>query len=354
MARVSRPDEEQQKLAGEVAAQAPEGAAQDDTAAAQGVAPRRSKFQDISRLLYANQGQGKRVAQRAIAGADSLANAAQQQISGARTAYTQAAQAGTPAGFSTTSAPPVVQGGTLANPSTTTTLNYNVAPNISRLETAANATYQGPNSLAETNGVNLANIYGAVDRAGQAYNTLDRNPSGNSGGVGKFDDFLAGQEAGGDLRKARARFQGLRDSLGQAVKDTSASDEARRLTGESAARAKEALGAEHTRATADEAARVQAENDAANARGDDDSAYSNWLQLANSAPGMASVDGFSVYNPFNGTINGLTPRQYYEQNRDKIKERLRSDYARRVGSTYGINGNELLNASGYTADGVRK
>ncbi len=196
---------------------------------------RQSKFQDISRLLYANQGQGAALANQAVQSVADRAKAAEGQLASAQGAYQAQAQAAVPQRVVTPSAPPQVGGGPLgAGRRTTTQVNVASDPyaDATRL---AGATYGGPSSLGEAKGVDQAGLQAAFTDASRAANALG-SPTGvstilgRSGGGGRFDDLLAGAEGGGILNAGKQRFGSIRDQLTKALGDTGAADAARAQT----------------------------------------------------------------------------------------------------------------------------
>lgn len=223
-----------------------------------------SRFQDLSRLLYANAGRGKEIAQGAIDRANGLVGDAQGQLNTAKGQYTQAANVATPQAFTPTAAVPLTRGGGLnGGRRTTTTINIAdpTAADTARAQAITTQGYQGPNTIVDTPGVDNAALSAAYDRAGQALNTLDRAPSRAQRGIGAFDNLLATQEAGGDLRKARSTFQGLRDSFNQARGDTAAADAARAATTTRAAGAQSYLDDQNAMNAERTTAQTQMTND---------------------------------------------------------------------------------------------
>lgn len=271
-------------------------------------APQRSRFNDISRLLYANQGQGQRVAQNAIQGTQHLADAATSQLGAAQNAYSSAAQAGSAGAYTPTAPAPISRGasGLVAGARPTTAVNLDSGSQLANATAALGATYKGPNSLEETPGVDASRLAQSFDQARQSANTLAINPSHRTGGAGKFDDFLAQHEAGGDLKAAQKRFGGLRSQLTAAQGNTSAADagRARVAAGNTAAQGvvdtNNAAVARETQQAAD------ATNAADAAAQDDEGAYQNFLAHPNI--NLMNIPGF---NGFNHTINGVPIRDWY-------------------------------------------
>lgn len=206
-----------------------------------------SRFQDIGRLLYANQGQGRALANQAIRAVGGAATSAQNQLQGAQTAYQNQAQAAVPQAVATAPAATQVGANPLVRGARPTTV-VNSTPDYAALERNAAATYQGPRSLGETQGVDQAGLQRAFTEADRAASTLSQ-PTGVSallgrsgtGGIGAFDDLLAQHEGGAALHTAGRRFGGLRDQLAAALRDTAPGDAARAATESAAASAQGAL-----------------------------------------------------------------------------------------------------------------
>lgn len=348
MARVSRPDQDQkeqdpnaqpqdgdpnsQPVGAGVDAPVQAGVAPGASAAGSGTtaaapAVHRDKFQNLSRLLYANQGQGKAVANEAIHGADTLAHDAGSQLAKAQSTYSDAVKAATPAAFDPYASfqqtdEDRANADRLYGADTWKTL-VNSSPQVQAgAQAATQQTYTGPNSIEDTVGVDPAKLASSFDNANQAYNAIAQSPSRRTGGVGAFDNFLAGQEAGGDLRAARQRFQGLRDQLAGASTDTSKADAARAQVAAQAQGAQDFIN--NTNAVNQNALDAQqAQNNASEARvADDKNAYQQFL---NNGSSFVSPMGFGVPGPDGHVIlrtNGQSMQDYFNQNKDAIKKAL--------------------------------
>lgn len=225
MANVSRPDQDEKEQLG------PDGNPVDASGqAAAAPAASQQRFPDISRLLNANAGRGKGVAQTGINAADALGNQAQSALNAANGQYQNQVAAGTPAGYTAATGPAAGTGGGLGAGSqgrAQATTTQNVAPNLQAAQTAATAAYTGPTALGNST-ADLTGAQAALTKAGDAYGALGQgSPSRQSGGAGFLNNTLAQQQAGGDLKAASQRFQGLRNQFNQTVGDTSASDAAK-------------------------------------------------------------------------------------------------------------------------------
>lgn len=336
MARVSRPDEENKEtadptqgqpeaLGGAEAAQAAGGGGGGGTAAA----PQRARFTDISRLLNANQGQGQRVANNAISGAEQLAQSAQSQLGAAQGQYQQQVATATPKGY--TAAPNVAaaapkaqvvlptpyspappQNGLARAAAAPTPVNTFSSPiTMDAARAAAGSSYTGPTALGNSS-VNLAPVAGAYNNAEQAYQALAQSPSHGTGGAGVLDDALALHESGGQLKAAAGRFQGLRDQFNQATTDTTASDAAKASTTKSAAAGQADVDAYDTKQAADAKAATDDQNKKFQQEQKEDSDYQSFLRggLGFGDPRLA---GHSL-NGFNNTIDGIPARDWFHQN----------------------------------------
>jgi len=325
MARVSRPDQEkaaQEETLGTpdpalVAQQAVVGAAPaggGGTNAPAPAAPVRSHFNDLSRLLYANKGQGARMAQEAVQKADTAAAGVNRQLGDAQSRFTQAAQAAVPKAITPAEPPPLVgsgPGGALTRGRTTTRLN--TGDSIAQQEQVAGATYKGPASLAETPGVNLEDMQLGLNRAGQEYAALNRNPSHMTGGLGRFNDFLIGSDGAGEIKAAQQRFQGLRGRFAGAVGDTGVADRAAADTKRVATEARATIDRNRAEADAREALRQTAENQA-------------------SAAAQSEDDYFHEYRMMNPTLSEAEARRYYDSNTDHIKQIIDNNRAAQAGT----------------------
>jgi hypothetical protein len=321
------------------------------------------RFVDIQRMLYANKGQGQRMAQGAIDTASQLATSAQQQLRGAQQAYQTQAQAGTPKAFSAYTPPPVQSaaaapraaapamsswtgaapvaqqaggwGGfaskapaatsanqTLPGQRATTTQNT-VAPTPEQAQAAVDARYTGPHSLQDTQGVDPAALSASFQNAYQAGQALGTSPSAllhQSGGIGALNDLLTHNEAGGDLRAAKAKFSGIRDQLTSALGDTSAA-----TAGANSAAATQAAGkAEIARQAQETADETQRQTDDANAQFSADQERDNAYQSA--GRNVASLNGFlrtlglpGSVNGFNGTIDGVPVHDWWNAHWPEIQ-----------------------------------
>ena len=351
MARVSRPDQEKveedptlaqpqdpavaQSLGASGGASAPGGRSTEAPAAPAA----RSHFNDLSRLLYANQGQGRKMAQGAVDKADQGAAGVNSRLADAQNRYTEAAQAGTVKPVAPVTPPPVVSGGggltgrggapvyqgDLAEfyrqtdaynnapkiPRTTTRLNTNTAVDAEAQRTAGSS-YQGPHSLAETPGVDIQDMQLGLNRAGQAYSALDRNPSRQTGGVGRFNDFLIGAEGRPVINDAKKRFQGLRDRFVGAVGSAAPTEAAEAETKKNVAEARRILDQ-------GDGARAQAETEQQQRENEDRAAR------------QSEEDYFHEYR----LMNPLTPeneaRARYEADKDHIKEIIDNNRRSRAG-----------------------
>lgn len=297
-----------------------------------GAAPppqRPGKFQDISRLLYANQGQGKQNAQAAIGVADQRAGLAQRQLQNAQGAYRTQAAGATQPQVVQAQVPTVQRPGLLPGQRTTTQINA-APPDYAALQRQASATYGGPRNLNEATGVDQGRLSGAFTEASRAANLLGAPAGvstllGRTGGVGAFDDLLAQREGGAELRAAKQRLGGIRDQLAAAVKDTSVSDRARSATEASAAQAQGLLDERD----AAEAARLAAENADAqfNATQEDEDLYEQFAQnFAALSPVLARDRGpndRAAPIP-TGFQDDEAVRAYFDENKDRIRELLGS------------------------------
>ncbi len=358
MARVSRPDQEKveedptlvqpqdpavaQSLGAAGPASAPGGRSSEAPAAP----TTRRHFNDLSRLLYANQGQGAKMAQTAVAKADQGAAGVNSQLADAQSRFSTAAQAAVPKAITPAAPPPVVQGGgggltgrgtgtpstppiyrgdlpqffreteayNKAPPSTPrSTTRLNTGDSLAEQEQVAGATYKGPASLAETPGVNIQDMQQGINRAGQAYSALDRNPSRQTGGIGRFNDFLIGAEGRPAINEAKKRFQGLRDRFVGAVGDTAAADQASADTKRVATEARATIDRNRAEAEAREALRQTAENQAA-------------------AAAQSEDDYFHEYRQMNPTLSEDEARRYYDSDTDHIKQIIDNNRAAAAGT----------------------
>lgn len=321
MARVANlheDDETQLSQAPEAAApmagsaQVPVGGTGGATAAAP--APRQGRFQDINRLLYANQGQGQAVAQQAIGAAQGKADTAQSQLNTAKGAYQAQAQqpAVTQQAVVAQPQPPVVQGAGGLRGSRATT-QVNVAPDYGTLEQQAAATYTGPRNFNETKGVDQAALQGAFTDAQRAASSLTQPAGvsallGRTGGAGAFDNLLAQHEAGGALHAAGGRLGGIRSMLDAAIRDTAPADAARAATEKAATSAQAALAARDRGAQET----MNRQTEATNAQAADDEAYRQW---------MSTGGGGNAYMPTTANVNfedDASTREYFENNKAEI------------------------------------
>ena len=332
MARVAPLNEDQETqfgkaedaAGGAVPSTVPEASAAGGGAAQAPQAQRPGKFQDISRLLNANKGQGERLAQRAVGAVTDKANAAQNQLQSAQGAYRTQAQASVPQAQQQVR-PQVVQGGSLFNPRQTTTQNV-AGPDYAAMQRQAEAVYGGPARLAETQGVDTAALSRSFTDAERAANTLTAPAGvsallGRTGGGGLLTDLLASREGGSTLRAAKERFGGLREMLSSALGDTSAADHARTATEAAAAEARGGLAQRDADAQAfmdrQTAERAAAESQ----RQQDESLYE---QFMTQWP-MAEFAGRS----FDGTEmpsrlwSAEKKRAWFEANKERIRKALR-------------------------------
>ncbi len=390
MARVSRPDQEkseqdqaaqpqdptiaQQALGAADSSGGSGGTTQGETAPAP-----RARFANLSRILYANQGQGAKMAQGAIGKADQAAADVNSKLGAAQAKYASAAAAATPKPIvSAQTAPPLVKGSggltgnvpapapqltgnmfqdlqTLQNtapapttPRTTTQINTaaDLGPTqLAQAQQVADTTYQGPHSLVDTLGMGgLSDLQQGLNQAGQQYGALDRNPSQQTGGAGRFNDFLIQAEGTPQIKAAQQRFSGLRDKFNAALGDTSAGDTAAAATQKAASDAKglvDKSAADTAAGDAQRAATAKAADDAAAAAAQDDAkAYDEWTRMQGPA----------------GEATGMSSREYFEAHKDEIKKKLQDPVNRFFyHTTYGIeNSDQLLARAGLNPDGTKK
>jgi hypothetical protein len=347
MAKYSIPNQDDETQAQAVQPSGPVDPSAATPAPAQKARP--SRFLDIQRLLNANAGQGQRIAQSAIGAANTYAGQAQQQLNSAKDAYGQQVAAGTPKAFTPPSTP-LTQGtqiGSTASPARTgspwagltpasaagtstlpvgrATTTLNVPVNDARTTAAANqaaqATYTGPHSLADTKGVDVSSIQGAYQRADDAYKALGQSPAtllGRTGGVGLLDDALAQHEAGGQLKAASQRFPGLRAQLDQAIGNTAPADSAAMTAEGTANAAKSYLGQQAADENQASVNQQEADNAAFQSQQDDESAYQHFLADGNGR--MAALTRLGArMNGFNNTIDGMSPKDWFFAHRDALR-----------------------------------
>jgi hypothetical protein len=352
--------------------QVPSSFAASGASGASGAAPAKAatgpsgRFMDIQRMLYANKGQGQKLAQGAIDTASSLAARAQGQLNSANQAYQTQVKAGTPKAFSGYTPPPVQSAAGAPRPATpamnpwtgatqveptggswggftakgpaatpanqtlpgarpTTTLNT-IAPTAEQAQAAADARYTGPHSLTDTQGVDPAALSASFQNAYQAGQALG-SPSilaHQSGGIGAFNDLLARSEAGGELNSARQRFSGIRDQLSKALTNTAPADAAAAQAAATQAAGTKEL-ARQAQETADE---TQRQTDEANAaftgQQDRDNTYQTALSRgALTDPMLRQQLGITSFNAFNSTVNGMPLKDWWDANWERIQPILK-------------------------------
>ena len=329
MARVSRPDQEKVEedptlvqpqdpaVAQSLGAAGPASAPGGKSSEAPAAPAARSHFNDLSRLLYANQGQGAPMAQGAIGKADQAAADVNSRLANAQNRFSTAAQAGTSTPVVPAAPPPLVNQGTGATSGPLgrgrTTTRLNTGPSLAQQEQVAGATYKGPATLAETPGVNLEDLQLGLNRAGQEYAALNRNPSQQTGGIGRFNDFLIGSDGGREIKAAQNRFQGLRDRFNISLGDTSAADAGRATTKKNAQDAQTAIDRNNAEADSEAARRQAAESEA-------------------TAAAQAEDDYFSEYRHMNPTLSEAEARRYYDADTEHIKQIIDNNRAATAGT----------------------
>lgn len=274
------------------------------------------RFNDISRLLYANQGQGKKIANNAIQSVTQKATDAQSQLQGAQAAYGAQAGAGA-ASFNPSPAPAPVVGGsgglTAAGRQTT---QLNTGPSLQEAQDIAQATYNGPASLATTTGVDAGKLQQSFASAEDAANSLPDLP-----GTSLLDSVLAQHEAGGDLRGTAKRFSGLQDQLNSALTDTSPADAARAATTKAAHGAQSYLDNAANVTAAHTAEQQTADNAATAAQANDQALFEQVLSTP--AP-LLNVRFQQGGAHFNGNMpNGFSSQQdwqnWFNNNKDEVR-----------------------------------
>lgn len=304
---------------------------------------RQSQFQNISRLLYANQGQGQQLAQNAVNTVGAKAGAAQAQLNNATRAYQTQAQGVVPQSVIrpvTVQGPPTSSGtggltGAGRSGRTTTQVNTQPPPDEptdwDQVQRIADSVYTGPKSLLQAQGVDQAGLSGAFTDAARAAGALKSQSGiaallGHGGGVGALDSILAGREGRDALQAGISRFGNIRDMLNNAVKDTSISDAA---AAETAKRAAEAQGAIKDRDAAIQAAETKKTNDANAAeagRQADEALWEQFISGGPFAPGTAMSARLAQSGLGNQGITGFSSeddmRRYFENNKDAIRRLL--------------------------------
>jgi hypothetical protein len=320
------------------------------------------RFVNIQRLLTANQGQGSKLVGQAIGNADQLANSAKSQLDQATGAYASQAQGAVPKAFtpsqvltppgsptapaappaagvrmtpiSAPAAAPQTPGFRLSAPASpfagpkspasvapATSQPYSPLANQTMAQQAAQATYAGPQSLADTRGVNMDAVTRAFQNASAAGNALGTPGGvaallGRTGGIGAFDQLLAQHEGTADLNAARGRFSGLQDLLTSAATNTAPADAAKAAT---AGVAQGAQGYLDQQAAAQVAATQKAGDEANAASKADTDAQA---ALAALKAGHGGIGGMAATGAAGQVLSGSLSLDWLKQHPDVVQQIL--------------------------------